>query len=119
MFHESIRRRIFVLGLNKGVLAELVGVSAPAMSNFLKGRKQLKDLKQLGTVLTELESLKKCFPIPLGMQDPKLLALALERFREGKFTKFIELTQSTNWRPSREDVKSLRRHYPKLWKAKK
>ncbi|HXM97164.1 MAG TPA: hypothetical protein VN982_01680 [Candidatus Dormibacteraeota bacterium] len=117
MFHEHIKQRVQKLGIKNGEFAALVGISAPAFSNFLKGRKEVPDAKRLDVVLQELEDLKKCFPIPLGLHDAKLLAVALERFRAGKFKSFLRLTQvvSANFK-IREELKYLRRHYPKLWK---
>jgi transcriptional regulator with XRE-family HTH domain len=119
MFHEHIRQRVQKLGIKNGEFAALVGVSAPAFSNFLKGRKEIPDAKRLDAVLQDLEDLKTYFPIPLGLHDAKLLAVALERFRAGKFNSFRRLTQvvSASFK-IREEVTYLRRHYPKLWKHK-
>ena len=97
MFHEHIKDRIQRLEIKKGEFAVLAGVSPSALSGFLRGRKEIKDAKRLETLLSEVESLKKCFPIPLGLHDAKLLGVALERFRAGKFKAFAELTKATDW----------------------
>jgi len=119
MFHEHIRQRVQKLGIKNGEFAALVGISAPAFSNFLKGRKEIPDAKRLDVMLQDLEELKKCFPIPLGLHDAKLLAIALERYRAGKFNSFKRLTKVVSASLKiKEEIKVLRRRYPKLWKSK-
>lgn len=120
MFHEQVKRQMQKLNLRGGDLAALVNVSAPKLSNFFKGRIELDadKRKKLIDALHDIEQLKSSFPIPVGMHDPKLLALAIERFREGKFKPFTDLTKNTSWDVPKETEESLERHYPALFKNK-
>ena len=118
MFHESIKLRAAKLSLKGGDLAAMANISAPALSLFFKGRKHLDADKRnkLIQVLDDVENLMKHFPVPIGVHDAKLLMLAIERLRDGKFSKFQGLTTATDWSVQDSEIESLQRHYPKLWK---
>jgi transcriptional regulator with XRE-family HTH domain len=107
------------LNLKSGDLAALANISAPTLSNFFKGRRELDAIKckLLDQLLKEIEELKMFFPVPIGLHDPKLLALALHRFRTGRFESFRRLMSVIVWQP-REDLKHLKKYHPMLFKKK-
>lgn len=116
MLHEEIRRRVRNLGIKGGDFAALVGVSQPKMSGFLRGRSSFDAarMKEIQTTLDDLESFKKYFPIPLGVHDPALLAIALERFRDGLFERFRKAMTATDWeRTYTQEHLSLK--YPRIF----
>jgi hypothetical protein len=95
MFHDRIKKRAQDIGIKNGTLAYLISVSPPKLSAWFKGRLELpsgKD-KALDTVLTDLAGLQKCFPVALSLDDAKILADTLDKFRRGKYKKFKELTE--------------------------
>jgi transcriptional regulator with XRE-family HTH domain len=114
MHHEHIRNRAQKLGLKGGDLAALSNLSGSQLSNFFKGRITLDaaKLKELVAVIEDLERLNGLFPVPIGTHDVKLLALAIDRLRDGLFEKYGELTSSTSWIRLRFD--SLRPMFAKL-----
>jgi hypothetical protein len=117
MFHEAIRLRAARLNLKGGDLAAMANISAPALSLFFKGRKELDNGKrdELLRILSAVETLRTLFPIPIGVHDPKLLTVAIERLRQDKFSPFRNLTSGIDWSIQAEERESLERHYPKLW----
>ncbi len=119
MFHEHLKTRMTKLSLKSGDLAALANISAPTLSNFFKGRRELDAArcKLLNQTLEEIEQLRTFFPVPIGLHDPKLLALALHRLRTGKFESFRRLTAAVAWKP-KEDLKHLKRHHPALFRKK-
>lgn len=120
MLHENIKERLTKLGVKGGDFAALVGVSQPKMSTFLSGRSSFDAArtKEILTTLDDLENFKKYFPIPMAMHDPKLIAVALERLRDGIFERFLELMQDTEWYEIPEIPEDrLRLKYPKLFKC--
>lgn len=122
MFHEQVKRQMQTLNLRGGDLAALVNVSAPKLSNFFKGRIELDAAKrkELLGILNDIERLKSYFPVPIGTHDPKLLALAIERLREGVFEEFGIVTTGTDWEDVPKETKeSLERHFFTLFKSKK
>lgn len=114
MDHEFLKQRAAKLGLRGGDLAALANLSGPKLSNFFRGRITLDAAKrsELVGVIDDLEKLKECSPIPLGVHDPKQAAIALERWRTGKFTSFLRLMKSISW----ETPEGLNRKFPKLFK---
>ena len=122
MFHEQVKRRMQKLTLRGGDLAALANISAPKLSNFFKGRIELDAAKrqELLTILNDIERLKSYFPVPIGTHDPKLLALAIERLREGIFEEFGIVTRGTDWEDVPKETKeSLERHFFALFGASK
>lgn len=117
MLHEHIKARINKLGMKGGDFAALVGVSQPKMSNFLRGRSSFDAArtKEILKTLDDLESFKKYFPIPLGTHDPALLAIALERFRDGLFEPFRKAMRKTDWERS-YTPEHLSLKYPRIFK---
>lgn len=120
MFHENIRQRMTKLNLRGGDLAALANVSAPKLSNFFKGRVELDAAKrkELNEVLSDIEKLKNYFPIPIGVHDPKLLALAIQRLRDGEFQEFAEIMNGTIWDIKQETKESLQRYFFFLFSKK-
>lgn len=118
MHHEIVKRKAQQLGLKGGDLAALANISAPKLSNFFRGRASLDEakLRELGELLNDLESMKTCFPIPIGTHDAKLLALAIERFREGRFNAFRDVMGASDWTPSSEEMSQTRRHFHKVFR---
>ena|SRR5260370_31932156 len=117
MFHQNLKHRAVKLGLRGGDLAALINLSAPKMSNFFRGRSSLDaaKLRELIETLDDLERLKTFFPVPVGGTSVAELAVALDRFRQGKFTSFEKLTKAINW----ETPEGLERKFPKIFKEKK
>src|SRR5207249_8646070 len=107
-----LKDRCQKLGLRGGDLAALVGISAPKISNFFKGRTALDSAKtkEVTDTLSALERLKNFFPIPIGCHDIRELALALERLRQGKFNSFQKLMAAIDWTPP----EGLERKFPKI-----
>lgn len=116
MLHEHIKNRVRNLGLKAGDFAAVIGVSQPMMSNFLRGRSNFDParMKELLAVLDDLESLKKVFPVPVAMHDPKLLAITLERLRAGLFEPFRSTMKQVDWE-NQVEPEHMSRKYPKLW----
>ena len=115
MLHQHLRQRSAELGLRGGDLAALVGMSAPKMSNYFKGRITLDAVreKEIISVLDDLERLPHFFPIRIGCHDIKELAIALERLRQGKFNSFEKLMKAISW----EAPEGLERKFPKIFKT--
>ena len=118
MLHQHLKQRSLKLGLRGGDLAALVGISAPKMSNFLRGRISLDGAKQKEVIQTlhDLERLNQIFPIPVGCHDVKEAALALDRLREGKFDKFMGISSTVDWRETLEETERVTRKFPKIFK---
>ncbi len=116
MLHQNLKQRSLKLGLRGGDLAALVGISAPKMSNFFKGRITLDAAKQNEVIqtLADLERLRAFFPIPVGCHDMKELAMTLERLRQGKFNSFEKLMKAIDW----ETPEGLERKFPKVFRTK-
>ncbi len=114
MLHQHLKQRSLKLGLRGGDLAALVGISAPKMSNYLRGRISLDGAKQKEVIQTldDLERLRTLFPIPVGCHDVKELAVTLERLREGKFNSFEKLMKAIDW----TTPEGLKRKFPKIFK---
>jgi hypothetical protein len=115
MHHEHIKHRAQKLGIKGGDLAALANLSAPQVSNFFKGRITLDaaKLKEVMAVIEDVERLNKLFPVPISSHDVKLLAVAIDRLRDGKFEKFGELTSTTQW----TEPQNLRNKFPKIFKG--
>lgn len=115
MQHEHIRERLNKLGIRGGDFAALVGVSQPKMSGFLRGRSGFDAVRVKEIVMTvaDLEKFKTIFPIPLGVHDPKLLAVALERLRNGRFDEFADVMKQSDWTTIPEHME---KKYPKIFK---
>jgi DNA-binding transcriptional regulator YdaS (Cro superfamily) len=94
MYHDRIKKRIELIGIKNGTLAALVGLQAPKLSIWLKGRCELPPatMKKIDGTLSDLVLLQKCFPVRVDLNDAKLLAKTLERFRDGLFKPFRKLT---------------------------
>src|SRR5580692_11840202 len=67
MYHNRIKKRIELVGIKNGTLAALVGLQAPKLSIWLKGRCELPPamMKKIDGTLSDLVSLQKCFPVLL------------------------------------------------------
>jgi hypothetical protein len=115
MEHENLKRQAAELGLRGGDLAALANMAGSKLSNFFRGRITLDAAKrnELMEVIADLKKLKACFPILIGTHDAKQVAVMLERFRTGKFEKFLELTKSIQW----DEPEGLNRKFPKLFKS--
>jgi len=113
MEHKHLKQRCQRLNLRSGDLASLVGLSAPKLSNFFRGRITLDAAKRKDLIqtLTDLETLRTYFPVPIG-GDAGELSIALDRFRAGRFESFRKLTQAINWTLP----EGLERTFPKLFK---
>jgi hypothetical protein len=118
MQHQHFKQRSLKLGLRGGDLAALVGISAPKMSNFFKGRITLDGAKQkeINETLKDLERLNEIFPVPVGCHDVKEAALALDRLREGKFDQFVGVSSTVNWSETSEETERVKRKFPKIFK---
>jgi transcriptional regulator with XRE-family HTH domain len=118
MFHESLKHRAAKLGLRGRDLAALANLSGSRLSNFFRGREELDTVtrENLVHILDDMEELKKFFPIPIGVHDIKLLALAIWRLQENKFVKFREVMQQANWEPDAAELEHVKRHHPRLFK---
>jgi hypothetical protein len=114
MLHKHLKERSLNIGLRGGDLAALVGLSAPKMSNYFKGRITLDagKVKELIQTLEDLERLRTFFPIPVGCHDIKELAVTLERLRQGKFNSFEKLMKAITW----DTPEGLNRKFPKIFK---
>jgi hypothetical protein len=117
MLHQHLKQRSLKLGLRGGDMAALVGISAPKMSNFLKGRITLDAAKQNEIIQTleDLERLNQIFPVPVGCHDVKEAALALDRLRQGKFDKFVGISNSVDWSETLEETERVKRKFPKIF----
>jgi hypothetical protein len=117
MQHQHLKHRCLKLGLRGGDLAALVGISAPKMSNFFKGRVTLDGAKQNEVIQTldDLERLNQIFPVPVGCHDVKEAALALDRLREGKFDQFVGISSTVDWSETLEETERIRRKFPKIF----
>ena len=95
MYHDRIKKRIELIGIKNGTLAALVGLQAPKLSIWLMGRCELPPtmMKKIDGTLSDLVSLQKCFPVLIDLNDVKVLAKTLQRFRGGLFKAFRKLTQ--------------------------
>jgi transcriptional regulator with XRE-family HTH domain len=116
MEHENLKRRSQKLNLRGGDLAALANISAPKLSNFFRGRDTLDAAKrsEIVQVLNDLEKMNSYFPVVVSTSDAKQLAVALERFRNGKFESFSKLTKTIDW----TNPEGLGRKYPKLFGTK-
>ncbi len=114
MEHKLLKQRAQRLNLRGGDLAALANISAPKLSNFFRGRIDFDAAKrnELVQVLDDLEKLNSYFPITVNTSDAKLLAIALERFRNGRFESFLKLTKAIDW----TKPEGLERRFPKLFK---
>lgn len=114
MLHQNLKQRSLKLGLRNGDLSALVGISAPKMSNFFRGRINLDaaKVKELIQTLDDLERLKTFFPVPVGGNSIAELAITLERFRQGKFNSYEKLTKAIEW----TTPEGLERKFPKIFK---
>jgi len=94
MYHDRIKKRIELVGIKNGTLAALVGVQAPKLSIWLKGRCELPPamMKKIDGTLSDLVSLQKCFRVRVDLNDAKILANTLERLKDGLFKPFRKLT---------------------------
>jgi hypothetical protein len=99
------------IGLKNRVLAELIHLSAPRLSLYLKGCCSIKpeQRKALDDTLNALVELQRAFPIPLGMDDAKLLDVALERLSRGDFESFRKLTINLGREPSPTILRTISR----------
>src|SRR5882762_9129407 len=117
MEHKLLKQRAQRLNLRGGDLAALANLQAPKLSNYFRGRIGLDAAKrnELIQVLDDLEKLNTYFPVPVGSGDAKLLAIALERFRTGRFESFSKLTKAIDW----TKPEGLERNFPKLFRKEK
>jgi hypothetical protein len=115
MEHKHLKQRSQKLNLCGGDLAALANISAPKLSNFFRGRANLDPAKrnEIIQVLDDLEKLNSCFPIAVNTSDAKQLAIALDRFRDGRFESFAKLTKAIDWTAEPE---RLERKFPKIFK---
>jgi hypothetical protein len=118
MQHEHLKQRAQKLGLHGGDLAALANLSAPKMSNFFRGRITLDPVKvkEITSVIDDLERLKEFFPVPLGFHDMKLIAVTIERLRTDKFNSFRRLMKAIDWE---ETPEGLERKFPRIFKEPK
>jgi hypothetical protein len=107
MFHDRIKKRMQQMGLKNRVLAHLIGVSAPRLSLYLKGCCQLKPEKRkaLDDTLNALTELQRAFPVPIGLDDGRLLEMALERLAGQEFEPFRELTKNFSKQQNNKPIK--------------
>lgn len=120
MQHENLKQRMQRVGLKGGDLAALVNVAPSKISEFFRGRRTIDagKVKEIEEVLRDLERLPQYFPIPVGVHDMKLLALALERLRAGRFDTFHSQMQGTDWSLSVEEKLRVEREFPRVFKSK-
>ena len=113
MEHTYLKQRAQRLNLKNADLAALSNLSPPRLSNYFRGRVSLdySKIKELTDVISDFEKLQTYFPVPIGAGDPKLLAIAVERFRAGLFDDFAKLTQSIDW----QKPEGLALKFPKIF----
>jgi hypothetical protein len=100
MLHEHLHNRALLIGISTRSLAILTHISVGKLADYFKGRCELSDMakaKELVQVLDDIQRLQRCFPISVSISDVKLLALAIERLRAGRFDAYETLTTTTNW----------------------
>ena len=99
MYHDRIKARTQAIGLKNRVLSQLIGISSSRLSLFLKGCCSIKpeQQKKLTDVLEEIAFLQKAFPVPVSLDDARLLEVALSRQGKGLFEPFRKMNQATRW----------------------